>query len=81
MQTQNEQQVKQAGQDGLICRSEMLVIARQHNLFVTKSTIHRWANEQRFPYPVGQDGRNLLYARSEFLAFLKLKLRRIQEDR
>jgi len=41
----------------------MPAIAKQHNLFVTKSTIHRWANEPGFPYPVGQDVLNLLYAR------------------
>jgi len=59
----------------------MLAIARYYNLFVTKSTIHRWANEPGFPYAVGQDGRNLLYSRGEFVSFLKQKLRRIQEDR
>ena len=59
----------------------MVIIARDYNLFVSKSTIHRWANEPEFPYAVGQDGRNLLYERGEFLRFLKRRLRRIQEER
>ncbi len=65
----------------LINRSQMVIIARDYNLFVSKSTIHRWANEPEFPYAVGQDGRNLLYERGEFLRFLKRRLRRIQEER
>ena len=49
--------------DDINSRLKMPAIAKQHNLFVTKSTIHRWANEPGFPYPVGQDVLNLLYAR------------------
>ena len=76
-----QQQIKQIEQDALINRSQMLAIARQFNLFVTKSTIHRWANEPDFPYVVGQDGRSLLYSRAELVAFLKRRLRKIQEER
>jgi len=65
----------------LITRSEMLVIARLNNLFVTKSTIHRWANEPGFPRVVGVDGRNLLYRMGEFFTFVKTRLRRVQAER
>ena len=73
-------EIKQVEQETLVNRSQMVQIARKHNLFVSKSTIHRWANEPGFPYAVGQDGRNLLYERGEFLRFLKRRLRRIQEE-
>jgi len=63
----------------LITRSEMLLIARLHNLFVTKSTIRRWANEQGFPMVVGVGGRNLLYLQAEFVAFIRSRVRRMQE--
>ena len=66
--------------DTLINRSQMLAITREHNLFITKSTIHRWANEPGFPLAVGQDGLKLLYERSQFLGYLKRRLRRIEED-
>ena len=73
-------EIKQIKQDALINRSQMLAIARDYNLVVTKSTIHRWANEPGFPYPVGQNGRYLLYSRGEVITFLKRRLRRIQEE-
>ena len=65
----------------LINRSQMLKIAREYRIFISKSTIHRWANEPDFPLAIGKDGRNLLYAKGEFIALLKKRLRRIQEDR
>ena len=77
---QQIRQIKQIEQDALINRSQMLAIAREYRLFVSQSTIHRWANEPGFPYPVGQNGRNLLYAKGEFVAFLKRRLRKIQEE-
>jgi len=64
----------------LINRSQMLNIAQEYRIFVSKSTIHRWANEPDFPYPIGQNGRYLLYSRIEFIAFLKMRLNRIQEE-
>ncbi len=64
----------------LINRTQMLKIAQGYRIFVSKSTIHRWANEPDFPYPVGQNGRYLLYSRVAFTAFLKRKVKRIQED-
>lgn len=68
------------GKDVLINRSQMLKIARYYKIFVSKSTIHRWANEPDFPYPVGQNGRFLLYSSVEYDNFLNRKLKRIQED-
>jgi len=65
----------------LINRSQMLKIAREYRIFISKSTIHRWANEPDFPLAIGQDGRNLLYAKGEFIDFLRKRLRRIQEER
>jgi predicted DNA-binding transcriptional regulator AlpA len=64
----------------LINRSQMLKIARYYRIFVSKSTIHRWANEPDFPYPVGQNGRYLLYSSVEYNDFLKRKVKRIQEE-
>lgn len=81
MQQQFEQQIRQKGLMDLVDRQQMLVIAKQFNLFVTKSTIHRWANAPDFPYAVGQDGRSLLYKRDEFVEFLKKRIRQIREDR
>ena len=52
--------------DVLINRSQMLRIAREYNIFVSKSTIHQWANEPDFPLVVGQDGRCLLYSQFEW---------------
>lgn len=67
--------------DILIYRTQMLEIAREFKIFITKSTIHRWANEPDFPRVVGLDGRNLLYVKGEFEAFLRRRLRKIQEER
>ena len=66
--------------DVLINRTQMLEIAQGYRIFVSKSTIHRWANEPDFPYPVGQNGRYLLYQQSEFVSFLKCRLKRIQDE-
>jgi len=66
--------------DVLISRVQMLNLAQEYRIFVSKSTIHRWANEPDFPYPVGQNGRYLLYHQSEFIRFLKRRLRKIQEN-
>ncbi len=67
--------------NNLITRSEMLVIAKEYNLFITKSTIHRWANEPGFPVAQGMQGRCLLYSQSKILNFLKNRIERLQEDR
>ena len=64
----------------LINRTQMVQIAHEHNLFVSKSTIHRWANEPGFPLAVGQNGRYLLYLRQEFIESLKRRLRKIKEE-
>ena len=64
----------------MINRTQMVTIARKHNIFVSRSTIHRWANEPGFPYPIGQNGRYLLYSSEEFNDFLKRKVKRIQEE-
>ena len=64
----------------LINRTQMLKIAQGYRIFVSKSTIHRWANEPDFPYPVGQNGRYLLYSSVEYNDFLKRKVKRIQEE-
>jgi len=63
----------------LINRSQMFVIAREYRLFVSNSTIHRWANSPRFPRVVGKNGKYLLYRKLEFVAFLKWRLREIEE--
>ena len=64
----------------LINRTQMLQIAQEYKIFVSRSTIHRWANEPDFPYPVGQNGRYLLYSSVEYNDFLKRKVKRIQEE-
>jgi len=64
--------------DVLINRTQMLKIAREHRIFISKSTIHRWANEPDFPYPVGQAGNCLLYSRREYETFLTRRLEKIQ---
>ena len=64
----------------LINRTQMLNIAREYRLFVSKSTIHRWANEPGFPFVKGINGRNLLYSRSDFIIFLKHRLVKIQNE-
>ena len=63
----------------LINRTQMLAIAREYRLFVSNSTIHRWANSPRFPRAVGKNGKYLLYRKPEFVAFLKWRLREIEE--
>jgi len=63
----------------MINRSQMLAIAREYRLFVSNSTIHRWANSPRFPRAVGKDGKYLLYEKPEFVAFLKWRLMEIEE--
>jgi len=64
----------------LITRTQMVHIAREHNIFVSRATIHRWANEPGFPYPVGKDGKFLLYSRREYEIFLTGRLEKIQLD-
>jgi len=66
--------------DALINRTQMLNIAREYRIFISKSTIHRWANEPDFPYPMGQNGRYLLYSKTEFINFLKRRLVNIQKE-
>lgn len=66
--------------DVLINRTQMLKIAREYRIFVSKSTIHRWSNESEFPYVKGIDGKNLLYSRYDFIMFLKQRLSRIQKE-
>ncbi len=65
-------------QDALVNRSQMIRIAHEHNLFVSRGTIHRWANEPDFPMPVGKEGKFLLYSNREYRIFLLSKLKRIQ---
>ncbi len=65
--------------DVLINRTQMLEIARENMIFVTRSTIHRWANEPDFPRPVGKKGKFLLYRENEFVLFLKWRLKGIEE--
>ena len=65
----------------LINRTQMLTIAQDYKIFVSKSTIHRWANEPDFPYPIGQNGRYLLYSHVDFITFLQRRVKRIIEDR
>jgi len=59
----------------------MIAYARTLNINVSMSTMHRWANEADFPLVKGLDGRNLLYSKGDFEAFLRMKLKRIQEER
>ncbi len=66
--------------DVLVNRSQMVRIAREYKIFISKSTIHRWANEPEFPLVKGQDGRFLLYSKNEFLVFLKRYLATIQAN-
>lgn len=63
----------------LINRTQMLVIAREYRLFVSNSTIHRWANTPNFPRVVGKNGKFLLYYKQEYLTFLKRRLSEIEE--
>jgi len=71
----------QTESDRLISRTEMVTLARQHNVFITKSTIHRWSEEASdFPRIAGIDGRSRLYSEREFVAFIKRRLRKIQEE-
>ena len=75
-----QQPFKQNKKDEMVSRSQMLAIAREHKLYITKSTIHRWANQPEFPLVRGIEGQSLLYSRDAFVVFLKRKLKRIQED-
>ena len=70
----------QEEKDVLINRTQMIQIAREHNLFMSKSTIHRWANEPGFPYPVGKNGKYLLYSCRDFIVFLIRRLQWIQQE-
>ena len=64
----------------LINRSQMITIAWQHNIRISRSTIHRWANQPDFPVVVGKDGQALLYERSQFVRYLERILQKIEED-
>ena len=64
----------------LINRSQMLEIAKEHRLFVSLGTIHRWANEPNFPLVVGKEGKHLLYSQSDFSKFLNQRLRKLQDE-
>ena len=66
--------------DVLINRSQMLQIAREYKIFVTKSTIHRWANEPGFPTVIGKNGRFLLYSDQSFISFLLKRIQNMKED-
>ena len=66
--------------NALISRSEMLDLAREYNLVVTKSTIHRWASKSDFPAAEGQYGKAILYSREQFIDFLRKRLRRVRDD-
>lgn len=66
--------------DALICRDQMITIAWKLNLRVARSTIHRWANEPGFPLAVGLDGRKPLYLKSEYIAYIQQRLKKIQEN-
>ena len=63
----------------LINRTQMLEIASEYQLYISKSTIHRWANTPNFPRVVGKKSKFLLYKKIEFISFLKLTLRRMEE--
>ena len=65
--------------DILINRAQMLEIASEYQLFISKSTIHRWANTPKFPRVVGKRGKFLLYRKQEFIWYLNLILRKIEE--
>ena len=64
--------------DVLINRTQMLEIAKEHNIFVSMGTIHRWANEPDFPVPIGKEAKFLLYSRIEFVNYLKRRVNTIQ---
>lgn len=64
--------------DVLINRTQMLEIARDYKIYVTKSTIHRWSNEPDFPYVIGKQGQCLLYSLNSFIKYLERKLDKIQ---
>lgn len=74
-----EKPMTQTEPDRLINRTQMISIAWQHNLRISRSTIHRWANQPDFPLLAGIDGKTLLYRQSEIVAYLRKKLRKIQE--
>lgn len=64
--------------DVLINRTQMVEIAEEYNIFVSSGTIHRWANEPDFPLAVGKESKNLLYIHSDFIQYLRKRLRKIQ---
>jgi len=66
--------------DDLINRMQMLVLAGEHNIYVSPSTIHLWANSKGFPRVVGKDGRFLLYSKQEFISFIRRRLKDIEES-
>ena len=66
--------------DVLINRTEMIKIAREFKIFISRSTIHRWANERDFPVPIGKAGRNILYYKGDFSNYLEKRIRKIRED-
>lgn len=66
--------------DGLINRLQMVDIAHEHKLFVSRGTIHRWANEPDFPLPIGKEGKFLLYSCREYEAFLVSRINKIQME-
>ena len=71
----------QADSDCLISQLEMLTLARQHNIFITKSTIYRWSQEDTdFPFVAGIDGQSRLYSQKELLSFLKRRMRKMQDN-
>ncbi len=46
--------------DVLINRTQMLRVARENRIYVSKSTIHRWANDPDFPRVIGKEA-NFFY--------------------
>jgi len=64
----------------LITRKQMLEIAKEHNIYVSLGTIHRWANEPDFPNVIGKKGKYLLYSNRDFKIFLYKRMRKIQVE-
>jgi len=58
-------------------KEKMVLIARQHNVFVSIGTIHRWANEPDFPRVAGRKGKYFLYFHSEYTNFLHQRIRKM----
>ena len=65
--------------EALINRSQMIEIAREYKIFITKSTIHRWANTPNFLRVVGKKGKFILYKKIEFISFVKLMVKSMEE--